>query len=40
MSANSQASIVDLLLPYMGLTVVMVVLKLKDKRKRKARNIT
>ena len=40
MSPDSQASIVELLLPYIGLTVVMVVLKLKDKRKRKARNIT
>ncbi|MGB2808501.1 MAG: hypothetical protein WBC22_12220, partial [Sedimentisphaerales bacterium] len=40
MSANSQASIVELLLPYIGLTVAMVVLKLKDRRKKKARNIT
>jgi uncharacterized repeat protein (TIGR02543 family) len=40
MSPDSQASIVELLLPYIGLTVTMVVLKLKDKRKRKARNIT
>jgi uncharacterized repeat protein (TIGR02543 family) len=40
MSPDSQASAAELLLPYIGLTVMMVVLKLKDKRKRKARNIT
>lgn len=40
MSPDSQASAVELLLPYIGLIVVMVVLKLQDKRKRKARNIT
>jgi hypothetical protein len=40
MSPGSQASIVELLLPYLGLTVTMVALKLKDKRTKKARNIT
>jgi len=40
MSPNSQDSIVELLLPYIGLAVAMVVLKLKDRRKRKAPNIT
>jgi hypothetical protein len=40
MSPDSQASAVEFLLPYIGLTVTMVVLKLKDKRKKKARNIT
>jgi hypothetical protein len=40
MSANSQAGIVDLLLPYIGLTAAMVVLKLRDRRKKKALNIT
>ncbi len=40
MSANGQAGIVELLLPYIGLTVTMVVLKLKDRRKSKAFNST
>jgi uncharacterized repeat protein (TIGR02543 family) len=37
MSPDSQASTVEFLLPYIGLTVTMVVLKLKDKWRRKAR---
>jgi hypothetical protein len=40
MSPNSQDNIAELLLPYIGLAVVMVVLKLRDRQKRKARNIT
>ena len=40
MSPNSQDSIAELLLPYIGLAVAMVVLKLRDRRKRKAHNIT
>jgi len=40
MSPNSQDSIAELLLPYIGLTVAMVLLKLRDRRKRKAHNIT
>ena len=40
MSPNSQDSIAELLLPYIGLAVAMVVLKLRDRRKRKVRNIT
>jgi len=40
MSPNSQDSIVEPLLPYIGLAVAMVILKLRDRRKRKARNIT
>ena len=39
MSPNSQDSIAGLLLPYIGLAVAMVVLKLRDRRKRKAHNI-
>jgi len=35
MSADNQASIVELLLPYIGLTAAMVILKLRDRRKRK-----
>jgi hypothetical protein len=40
MSPDSQASVVELILPYIGLTVAMVVLKMRDRRKRKALNIT
>jgi len=40
MSPNSQDSIAGLLLPYIGLAVAMVILKLRDRRKRKAHNIT
>ncbi|GAH41292.1 unnamed protein product, partial [marine sediment metagenome] len=40
MSTNSQDSIAGLLWPYIGLALVMVVLKLRDRRKRKAHNIT
>ena len=40
MSPDSQDSIAELLLPYIGLAVAMVVLKLRDRRKRKAHNIT
>jgi len=40
MSPNSQDGIAELLLPYIGLAVAMVVLKLRDRRKRKAHNIT
>ncbi|MBA7468865.1 hypothetical protein ES707_04121 [subsurface metagenome] len=40
MSPDCQASAAELLLPYIGLTAAMVVLKLRDRRKRKARNIT
>jgi len=40
MSSNSQDSIAELLLPYIGLAVAMVLLKLRDRRKRKAHNIT
>jgi len=40
MSPNSQDSIAELLLPYIGLAVAMVILKLRDIRKRKAHNIT
>ncbi len=39
MSPNSQDSIVELLLPYIGLAVAMLILKLRDRRKRKAHNI-
>ncbi len=39
MYRNSQASALELLLPYIGLTVTMVILKLKDRRKSKTRNI-
>ena len=39
MSPNSQDSIAELLLPYIGLAVAMVILKLRDRRKMKARNI-
>jgi hypothetical protein len=34
MSPDSQASIVEFLLPYIGLTVTMVVLKLRDRREK------
>jgi len=40
MSPDSQASAAELLLPYLGLIVAMIVLKLRDRRKRKACNIT
>ena len=40
MSPDSQASVMELLLPYTGLAAVMIVLKLKDKRKRKTRTTT
>jgi len=40
MSPNSQGSIAELLLPYVGLTVVMIILKLRDVRKRKVHNTT
>jgi hypothetical protein len=40
MSTDSQASAAELLLPYLGVAVVMVVLKLRDRRKRKSCNIT
>lgn len=40
MSPDSQAGIVELLLPYIGLTVAMVILKLRDRRKRETGNIT
>ncbi|MFC1739226.1 PKD domain-containing protein [Planctomycetota bacterium] len=39
MSLNSQGSIVEFLLPYIGLTVVMTILKLQDKRKKKMHDI-
>ncbi len=35
MSPNGQGSIVEFLLPYIGLAVVMTILKLQDKRKKK-----
>ena len=40
MSPDSQAGALELLLPYIGLTIAMVILKLKDRRKRKTCNIT
>ncbi|HUS73739.1 MAG TPA: hypothetical protein VMY06_11805, partial [Sedimentisphaerales bacterium] len=40
MSPDSQAGIGELMVPYIGLTVAMVILKLWDMRKRKARNTT
>jgi hypothetical protein len=40
MSPDSQAGIVELLLPYIGLTMAMVILKLRDRRKRETGNIT
>jgi uncharacterized repeat protein (TIGR02543 family) len=40
MSPDSQASAAELLLPYLGLIVAMIVLKLRDRRKRKTCNIT
>ena len=39
-SPHSRGSIVEFLLPYIGLTAVMIVLKLRDRRNKKARNIT
>ncbi len=39
MSPNSQGSIVEFLLPYIGLTVVMTILKLRDRRKNKMHDI-
>ena len=38
-SAGGEANFVEFLLPYIGLTIVMVVLKLRDRRNQKARNI-
>jgi uncharacterized repeat protein (TIGR02543 family) len=40
MSPDSQASAAELLLPYLGLIVAMIVLKLRDRRKRKTCNTT
>jgi uncharacterized repeat protein (TIGR02543 family) len=40
MSPNGQGSIVEFLLPYIGLTVVMTILKLRDKQKKNVHNIT
>ena len=39
MSPDSQASVVEMLLPYIGLTIAMVILKLRDRRKRKTCNM-
>ena len=39
MSPNGQGSLVEFLLPYIGLTVVMTILKLQDKCKKKVRDI-
>jgi hypothetical protein len=40
MSPDGQASAAELLLPYLGLIVAMIVLKLRDRRKKKTCNIT
>ena len=40
MSPNGQGSIVEFLLPYIGLTVVMTILKLRNKQKKNVHNIT
>jgi hypothetical protein len=39
MSAGSEGDIVEFLLPYVGLAVVMLVLKLRDRRNQKVRGI-
>jgi len=40
MSPNSQGGITEFLLPYIGLAVVMVIIKHRDAQKRKVRSIT
>jgi len=40
MSPDSQAGAAELLLPYIGLAAAMVLMKLRDRRERKVRNIT
>ena len=40
MSPNGQGSIVEFLLPYISLTVVMTILKLRDKQKKNVHHIT
>jgi hypothetical protein len=40
MSPDSHAGAAELLLPYIGLAVAMVILKLRDRRKRKTFNTT
>ena len=39
-SASGEGNIVEYILPYIGLAVVMAILKMRDARDRKARNIT
>jgi hypothetical protein len=39
-SAGGEGSIVEFLLPYLGLTIVMVILKLRDRRNQKTRSNT
>jgi hypothetical protein len=39
-SASGEGNIVEYILPYIGLAVVMTILKMRDARNRKARNIT
>ena len=39
-SPNSQGSIAEFILPYIALSVAMTILKLRDRRKKKARKIT
>ena len=35
MSGNGQGNVVDFMLPYIGLTIVMIILRLRDAHKRK-----
>ncbi len=39
-SASGEGNIVEYILPYIGLAVIMTILKMRDIRDRKARNIT